>query len=127
MLRSGTYATCWNVNVDEGNRVYAELSTSRKDKRTDQWETDFSSKYVRCLGDAESAAMKLKRGDRIRIQDFGVTARFDKESGKVNTNFFLFAFEPADSGFDRGGNGGGNYSRSRRAYSGDVNEDDLPV
>ena len=43
-FRSGSYATVWNVKQEDGkNFSTVELSVSRKDKRTDQYATDFSS------------------------------------------------------------------------------------
>lgn len=77
------------------------ISTSRKNKMTDQYETDFSG-FVDFIGkDAAPKALQLKERDRIKLGDVAVTNRYDKEKGVTYTNFACFSFEPADSGGQR--------------------------
>ena len=92
MFKEGNYCTVWAVSVDD-NKVNVELSTSRKNKNTGEYETDFSSKFVRFVGDASVAAQKLSRGDRIKLGECGVSTYWNKETGRSYTNFIVFDFE----------------------------------
>lgn len=100
-FREGAFATVWEIKNQGDNFTKIRVSTSRKDKRTDEYVTDFSG-FVSLIGDAhknigliESA---LNGSDHCRIK-FGacdVSNRYDKEAGREFTNFTLFAFEMAD-------------------------------
>ena len=64
-FRNGAYAKIWN-SEDKGKYSVVELSTSKKNKETDEYETDFSSKFVRFIGAAHEALKNL--GDRTRVK-----------------------------------------------------------
>ena len=93
-LKNGTFATVWEVKKGNGNYTDVRLSTSRKNKQTDQYETDFSG-FVRFIGTAHQNASSLKEKDRIKIGDFEVTNNYDKEKKVTYTNFAVFSFESA--------------------------------
>lgn len=95
MFGTGNYATIWNVE-NKGNYSVVELSTSRKNKETGEYETDFSSKFVRFIGTAHSGAGALTRKSRIKLGNCGVSARYDKEKNKEYVNYCVFSFEGAD-------------------------------
>lgn len=94
-FRTGAYATIWSVE-DQGNFTKVQLSTSRKNKETDKYETDFSG-FVRFIATAHTLASGLNKMDRIKIGDCDVTTSYNKDT-KVNyTNYALFSFDAIDS------------------------------
>lgn len=119
MFSNGSYATIW-AREDKGNYSVMEMSTSRKDKESGEYKTDFSSKFVRFVGSAHKKASKyeLERQSRIKIESCGVTV----EKGKNNnwyTNFIVFDFSLM---------GSQNENAGVDEYEGDYSEDDeLPV
>lgn len=88
---NGSWAKIWNVE-DKGNYHVVELSTSKKNKEG-QYETDFSSKFVRFIGTAHQQAMDLKKGDRIKLGNCDVTAKYDKDKQKEFVNYCVFSFD----------------------------------
>ena len=74
------------------------MSVSRKNKKTGEYEQDFSG-FVLAIGTATaSKAAKLKEGDRIKLGDVDVTTKYDKEKRVTYTNYKMFSFEePEDS------------------------------
>lgn len=96
-FRTGSYATIWEVKKGNGNYSDVRLSTSRKNKQTDEYVTDFSG-FVRFVGTAHQNAGSLKEKDRIKICDCEVTNSYDKEKKVTYTNFAVFSFEMANGG-----------------------------
>jgi len=94
-FRTGAYAKIWNVD-NKGKYSIVELSTSRKDKSTDKYETDFSSKFVRFIGDAHTKINStVGFNGRVKIESCDVTT--SKQDEKYYTNFLVFDFEMLDS------------------------------
>jgi hypothetical protein len=93
-LKTGGYATIWSVET-KGKYAKVKLTTSKKNKETEQYETDFSS-FVIFVGEANTGAGKLKEKDRIKIGDFEVTNKYDKDKKITYTNYAVFSFEMAD-------------------------------
>ena len=108
-FRTGAYATIWEVKNGNGNYTDVRLSISKKNKQTDQYETDFSG-FVRFIGTAHQRANALKERDRIKIGDCEVTNSYNKEKNVTYTNFAVFSFEDAN------GNGG-NANTNQNAQS----------
>lgn len=96
-FRTGAYATVWEVKQGKGNYSDVRMSTSKKNKQTDQYETDFSG-FVRFIGTAHQNASNLKERDRIKIGDCEVTNHYDKEKKITYTNYAVFSFENANNG-----------------------------
>ena len=94
-FRSNGYCTVWEVKAGKGNYSDVRINTSKKNKQTDQYETDFSG-WVRFIGDAHKNASGLKEKDRIKIGDCEVTNSYDKEKKVTYTNYAVFNFEMAD-------------------------------
>lgn len=95
-FRSGSYATVWEIDPRSDSWTKGRISISRKNKQTDEYETDFSG-YVSFVGtNAASKAAKLKVKDRIRIGDVDVNNRYDKEKDVTYTNFKIFSFDGPD-------------------------------
>lgn len=95
-MRNGAFATVWEVKSGSGNYTDVRISTSKKNKQTDQWDTDFSG-FVRFVGTAHQNASSLKEKDRIKIGDCEITNRYDKDKKITYTNVAVFSFEMADS------------------------------
>lgn len=95
-FRQGAWATVWEVTPMSDTFTKCRISTSRKDRETGQYETDFSG-YVAFVGTATAAkAAKLSERERIKLGDVDVTVKYVKESNKQFTNFKAFSFETQD-------------------------------
>lgn len=93
-FRTGAYAKIWDVE-DKGNITKVRLSTSKKNKQTDAYETDFSG-FVNFVGTAHQAAKSLKENDKIKIGDCDVTTSYNAEKKITYTNYAIFSYENAD-------------------------------
>lgn len=91
-FRTGAFAKVWKFE-NKGNYSVVELSTSKKNKTTEQYETDFSSKFVRFIGQAHADIQLLQDGVKIKLGDVEVTNSYNKETKQGYTNFLVFSFE----------------------------------
>lgn len=103
MFKQGAYCTFWGFTIDNG-RVNVEMSSSRKNKNTGEYETDFSSKFVRFFNKAGDDVQDLQKGDRIKLGECGVTTYYNKDTGKNYTNFMVFDFEKVERSASKGSN-----------------------
>ena len=95
-FRKDTYAKVWEIEAISDTRTKIRLSTSRKNKQTQQYEQDFSG-FVSFVGSAVAKkAANLKEGALIKLGDVDVTTYYDKEKQKSYTNFSCFSFELRD-------------------------------
>jgi len=88
-FRVDSFAKVWEVE-DKGNYSEAKISISKKNKQTNQYETDFQSK-VRLVGQAHTC--KVKANDRIKIKACDVSNKYDKEKKITYTNYVIFEIE----------------------------------
>ena len=96
-FRQGSFATIWQIEPVKDTITKAKITTSKKNKNTGEYETDFSG-FVTFLGTAvASKAAKLKEKNSIKLGEVDVTRKWDKEKQKEYINFNVFAFEMADS------------------------------
>lgn len=97
-FRTGAYAKVWEVTPMSDTSTKLRISISRKNKKTDEYEQDFSG-FVLAIGTAAaSKAARLKEGARIKLGDVDVSTKFDKEKKLTYTNFKMFSFDTdADS------------------------------
>lgn len=86
------FVKVWEVE-DKGNYHIVSLSTSKKNKETDKYETDFSNKFVRFIGTAHNLAADLKAGDVIKLGSCEVTNKYDKDKNTTYTNYLVYSFE----------------------------------
>lgn len=86
------FVKVWEVE-DKGNYHIVSLSTSKKNKETDKYETDFSNKFVRFIGTAHKLAADLRVGDVIKLGSCEVTNKYDKEKNVTYTNYLVYSFE----------------------------------
>lgn len=93
-FRNGAWGKIWN-HEDKGKYSVVELSTSRKDRETGDYRTDFSSKFVRFIGTAHDRLNDLQENGRIKIGECEVTTEKGND-GKWYTNFLVYSFDNAD-------------------------------
>ena len=91
-FRKDAWATCWGVEPKSDTMTQVRISTSRKDKETDEYVQDFSG-FVAFVGTAAAKkAANLKEKDRIKLGDVEVTTKYDKEKNRTYTNFKCYNF-----------------------------------
>ena len=97
-FRNGAIATVWKVKeVTDGDKFRdIQISTSRKNKKTEKYEADFSG-YVRFVGNAIKGTENLTEKSRIVLKSVDVSRRYDKENNKEYVNFTVFEWEEAQS------------------------------
>ncbi|WP_394910514.1 hypothetical protein [uncultured Robinsoniella sp.] len=101
----GKFGHIWKLE-NKGNYHVAEMSTSKKNKNTDQYETDWANKFVRLVGTAHQQADQLDISKNVKLGACEVTNRYDKEKNTTYTNYAIFNFEDA--------NNNGNQSSSKQ-------------
>lgn len=101
-FRDGAFATVWEITNQGENFTKIRMSTSRKDKKTDEYVTDFSG-FVSLIGNANKSVGQIEnaiRRDgrcRIKMGACDVSNSYDKEAGREYVNYTLFDFELADA------------------------------
>lgn len=94
-FKNKAYATVWSVEEGKGNFYNVRISTSKKNKQTDEYEQDFS-KFCSFVGKAREKAAQLKERDRIQLGDCEVFSRYDKEKSTEYLTFMVYDFEFVD-------------------------------
>ena len=100
--------TVWGV-VNRGGYLEVECSSSRKNPQTGNYETDFSSKFVKFVGKA--AKMEVRERDKIKLINCAVQNVYEKNGQRVytkNPQYTVFEFEYADAS--------GNPTNNSNAY-----------
>lgn len=112
MFSTGVYFKIWGV-TNKGNYTEVDCSTSAKNKMTGKYETDFSGKFVRFIGNAHKKSPQPN--ERIKVTSCGVQNVYEKDGQKQylkNPTYLVFDFERENEGGDYmpsaygGGNGG---------------------
>lgn len=92
-FRVGSYATVWSVEPKTDTWTKINITVSRKNKDTGEYDTEFRG-FVDCFGTAVAKkASSLTSGDRIKLGDVDVKTSYDKQKEILYTNFQLFNFE----------------------------------
>jgi hypothetical protein len=92
-FRTGAYAKVWEVKAVTETSTKIRISVSRKNKKTGEFEQDFSG-FVLCVGTAAAQmATRLTSASRIKLGDCDVTTTYNKEKNITYTNFKLYSFE----------------------------------
>lgn len=95
-FKQGAYCTVWETKPVSDAITQARISISKKNKQTDEYETDFSG-YVSFIGTASAKkASLLKEKDRIRLGEVDVSNTYNKEKKVTYTNFKVFSFQSPD-------------------------------
>lgn len=87
----GSIATLWSVEAGEKS-TRGRISVSKKNKETGEYEQEFSG-YVRFIGKGHHTVKSLAEKDKIRITEFEVTTRYDKEKNITYTNYTVWDCE----------------------------------
>ena len=104
MFSTGVYFKIWNV-TNKGNYSEVDCSTSAKSKMSGNYETDFSSKFVRFIGNAHKKAPQS--GERIKVTSCGVQNVYEKDGQRQylkNPTYLVFDFERDNEGGVPNGN-----------------------
>lgn len=96
-FRKDAWASVWSVEEGRGNTLKVRISTSRKNRETEEYEQDFSG-FCTFIGTAKAKAEKLKPKDRIKLGDVDVTTWYNKEKGVEYVTYKVFDFETSGSG-----------------------------
>lgn len=119
-FRNNTYATVWSVEPKGDNITVVRISTSRKNKTTNEYERDFSG-YVRFLGSGTARkAASLKERDRIRLLEVETCTRYDREQQKEFISYNVWSFEIPDEA------GSGHNTSAPSPDEGEIEADDMP-
>lgn len=95
-FRQGGFATVWEIVYAGDKFTKARVSISRKNKQTDQYETNFSG-FVSFIGAAHTKISGLQERARIKILNCDVTNYYNKDEKREYTNYTIFDFEFIDS------------------------------
>lgn len=93
-LKANAFATVWETRERNG-RIEARMSTSYRNRETNAYITDWSE-WMTLYGEAKRLT-ELPARSRIKIGDFDVTNKYDKDKQKMYTNYRLFSFETVTS------------------------------
>lgn len=95
-FRTGAFCKIWSVEAKSEACTKVRMSISRKDKRTGEYEQDFSG-FVYFIGTAAATkAAKLDVGDRIKLGDVDVSTKYNAKDKVTYYNLKVFNFEMAD-------------------------------
>ena len=121
-FRKDAWATCWGVEVKSDTLTQVRISTSRKDKQTDEYVQDFSG-FVAFVGTAAAKkAAALKEKDRIKLGDVEVTTKYDGDKNVTYTNFKCYNFTTQNEN----GSTSSTPAEPQPSVDEGVNEDRLP-
>lgn len=124
-FRTGGYATVWSIEGVKDTRTKGRITVSRKNKQTDQYDTEFSG-FVDFIGTAAARkALSLKQGDRIKLGDVDVRNSYNKDTKVTYTYFNIFSFDTVE-GFGGGNTSGQGASPMPVVDDGDIDDSDLP-
>ena len=126
----GGYARIWSIE-NRGNYSTAKISTSKKRKDTDNYETDFQDGFVRLIGPAHTKAQEItipEKGLPIQIKSCEVTTPYNAEKKRGYTNYAIFAFDIPQSNVpvSAGVPSSGSAEQAKNPVPTDDSEDDLP-
>lgn len=100
-FRTGAFAKVWNVESISDTNTKLRISISRKNRKTGEYEQDFSG-FVNCIGTAAARkAASLKEGARIKLGEVDVSTKYVEEKKTTYTNFKVFSFDPEDGSKDQ--------------------------
>lgn len=124
MFSTGSYAHIWKLE-DKGNYHVAQMSTSKNNNETGEYEKDWNDNFVRLVGTAHNQAKTLDTSKNVKIGRCGVSNNYSKEKNTTYTNYVIFNFEDNDS------NTSGNTQKSQTSKDDFMNvpaidDDELP-
>jgi hypothetical protein len=98
-FRNGSYIKIWEIE-DKGNYSIANISISRKNKDTGEYDTEFQEKFVKIVSSAHKMLQGIsipKNGLSVQIKACDVTNKYDAEKKQKYYNFVIFEIESNDN------------------------------
>lgn len=95
-MRTNGYLKIWEVE-DKGKYSVCSVSASKKNK-DGNYETTFSNKFVRFIGQAHEVVKNMKKGDSVKLIEFEVNNKYDSEKKTTYTNFLVYKVEDTSNG-----------------------------
>lgn len=124
-FREGAFAKVWKVE-DKGNYAVAQMSTSKKNKQSGEYETDWKESFVRLIGTAAKQVVGKeipKGGLSVKLGQCEVTNNYSAEKKTTYTNYAIFNFSDDDGKTSAPVNSKPNTKASTTV---DNTDDDLP-
>lgn len=91
-FRKGAYARVWEAE-NKGKYSVANISVSKKNKETNEYETEFQNKFVRVVGTAHKQLDSMTLPATVRIGDCDVTNKYVPDKKTTYTNYVVYNFE----------------------------------
>lgn len=115
----GGYARVWKAE-DNNGFVRCNLSTSKKIKDSNDYETDFQDGFVTFFGSAgdkiKSVNIPDKKGVGIQIKSCDVRNKYDSAKKKTYTNYTVYDFDFTDSSMNTASNATTNNKPSNDSF-----------
>ena len=92
----GGFARIWKAE-DKGRYSVVQLSTSKKNKETDEYETDYSDNFARFISTAHEKLASMTLPATIQITSGEVTRRYDGIKKKEYIGTLVYAFDEVDN------------------------------
>ncbi|MBQ2174628.1 MAG: hypothetical protein II453_06070 [Alphaproteobacteria bacterium] len=93
---NGAYAKIWSKEEHE-KYTTCQVSVSKKNQETGEYEVEFQDGYVMFLGNAHEAISEIddipENGLSVRLVYTDTRNKYVKEKKKMYTNFYVFKFE----------------------------------
>lgn len=122
-FRNGSYCKVWSVESISDTHTKLKISNSKRNKNTEEWETDFSG-FVSCYGTAVAKkAACLKEGDKIKLGEVDVSNFYSKKNEREYTTFKVFSFDLVEDNRDRDAQ---STEPQPTVDDGEVNDERLP-
>ena len=122
-FRNNCYAAVFSVKRGNGNYYDVNLATSRKDKNTGEYNTDFRG-FARFVGDAGNVIARFDGQSskspvcRVKLDSVEVTNSYNREKNVTYTNYVVYSCEMADG---NNGNQHRSVSQNQRDVASYVN------
>lgn len=95
-FRQGAYARIWSVE-NKGKYSVCNMTVSKKNKETGEYNVEFHDGFVRLVGNAHQAMMGVdipeKKGVPVKIGACDVTTNYVPERKQTYVNYVVYGFE----------------------------------
>lgn len=121
---TGNYARVWEVVETKDKYTVVKMSTSKKNKQTNEYEQDWADGRVRLVGTAHNQIKALGVGDKgvsVKIGSCDVSNKYDKDKKTTYTNYVVFNFDDATNN-----NTNGSQANTQTPTAPAQEDDDLP-
>lgn len=105
-FRVGAFARLWKVEPHE-KYTTGQLTVSKKNKETGNYETEFQDGFVRFIGEAHNVVKGLtpdeKKGITVKINDCDVQTKYNPETKTRSISYIVWSCELPDGAPTGGG------------------------